>query len=102
VEAALISDELKEKIDQTDWQAFWPGFKPVAYCIYDHEKIYLFNHPVLPGSFEKPYSFPWNEQFVGDTLILYKDYPTAIVNVERYTDQKNGSVWNRHFQKKIQ
>lgn len=28
----------------------------------------------------------WDEQFKGDTCILFKDYPTAIVNMNRYKD----------------
>lgn len=31
----------------------------------------------------------WNEQFKGDTFILYENYPTAIVNFDRYSDYES-------------
>ncbi|KIL49448.1 hypothetical protein [Jeotgalibacillus soli] len=77
-------NEVLKRIDQTEWQLIWPGFKPVAFCLYNEEKAYLFNHPMIVSDQESFYSFDREKQFVGDTLILYKDYPTAIVNVDKY------------------
>lgn len=73
--------EWMNKIDLND---YWADFKPVAYSLYDSDNVYLFNHPNYPSVNNEPYVFPWNEQFLADSLILFENYPTAIVNVKRY------------------
>ncbi|MDW0110931.1 hypothetical protein [Sporosarcina aquimarina] len=60
-----------------DLSTYWPGFQAVAYAVYDDESVYLFNHPNYPQ--ELYTQLPWSEAFVGNTLIQFHDYPTAIV-----------------------
>ncbi|MDG5472640.1 hypothetical protein P6709_12860 [Jeotgalibacillus sp. ET6] len=83
MEIEQVCAEIKKKMEKTDWTGLWPDFKPVPYCIYNKEKVCLFNHPVFPGFEGQPAVFDWEEQFVGSTLILYKDYPTAIVSIDQ-------------------
>lgn len=72
-------DKLAEDI--TNLSQHWPAFEAVAFAFYDHEKVYLYRHPTFTEQV-----LPWNEQFLGDTIILFEDYPTAIACVERYDD----------------
>lgn len=69
--------------------SYWPDFQIVAFALYDKDGVYLYNHPKFVSDNE-PYCFvEWDEQFNGaDTLILYEGYPTAIVNLEHYTDMQ--------------
>ncbi len=72
-----ISDHMNK-----DFGKYWPGFSKVAYALYDHEKVYLFNHPAYENK-TTPTVIPRNkEEFSGaDTIILYAEHPTAIVNM---------------------
>ncbi|WHY79871.1 hypothetical protein QNH20_12295 [Neobacillus sp. WH10] len=66
---------------------YWLGFESVAYALYDKSYVYLFNHPRMTKTQQNNYQIlNWNEQFNGCTLILFDDYPTAIVNLELYDD----------------
>ena len=76
----LTPDKIKNDLEQ-----YWPGFEMVAYVIFNKENVFLFNHPQVES--DQPYLIlEWNEQFVGSTLILYKDYPTAIVDLDFHED----------------
>ncbi|PEJ24039.1 hypothetical protein CN689_27620 [Peribacillus butanolivorans] len=69
---------------------YWSGFESVAYALYDKSYVYLFNHPRMKKIQQNNYQIlNWDEQFNGCTLILYNDYPTAIVNIELYEDYKS-------------
>ncbi|MFE4430795.1 hypothetical protein ACFRH9_28105 [Peribacillus butanolivorans] len=69
---------------------YWSGFESVAYALYDKSYVYLFNHPRMKKNQQNNYQIlNWDEQFNGCTLILYNDYPTAIVNIELYEDYKS-------------
>ncbi|TFE01734.1 peptide ABC transporter permease [Jeotgalibacillus salarius] len=74
--------KLKEKLETANLDLLWPGFRLTAYAIYSQEYVYLFNHPVCQGE-DEPLIFEWDKRFVGNTLILFEDVPTAIVNVEK-------------------
>ena len=69
---------------------YWKDFNLVAFALYDKENVYLYNHPKFPPH-SKPYHvFKWNKQFNGaNTLIIYEEYPTAIVNLDYYNDMEN-------------
>ena len=55
--------------------------------VYDKNNVYLFNHPkFITQSSYAPKILKWNQQFVGNTLILYDDYPTAIVDMDLFED----------------
>ncbi|AJD92670.1 hypothetical protein JMA_33530 [Jeotgalibacillus malaysiensis] len=73
---------LKEKLEMADLDQIWPGFRLTAYALYNREYVYLFNHPICQGE-DEPLVFEWDKRFVGNTLILFEDVPTAIVNVEK-------------------
>ncbi|MFD1412349.1 peptide ABC transporter permease [Oceanobacillus jeddahense] len=66
---------------------YWKDFQLTAFALYDKEKVYLYNHPKFSTE-NKPYHLlNWNDQFNGaDTLIIYEEYPTAIVNLDSYHD----------------
>ncbi|MCO0601288.1 hypothetical protein NGI46_28755 [Peribacillus butanolivorans] len=69
---------------------YWSGFESVAYALYDKSYVYLFNHPRMKKNQQNNYQIlKWDEQFNGCTLILYNDYPTAIVNIELYEDYRS-------------
>ncbi|MFB1081814.1 peptide ABC transporter permease [Jeotgalibacillus sp. JSM ZJ347] len=74
--------ELKSQLESADLNQIWPDFKLTAYALYNLEYVYLFNHPICQGK-DEPLIFEWDKRFVGNTLILFKDVPTAIVNVEK-------------------
>ncbi|WML45417.1 hypothetical protein [Neobacillus sp. PS3-40] len=66
---------------------YWFSFESVAYALYDKSYVYLFNHPRMTKIQKDKYQIlKWDEQFIGCTLILYDNFPTAIVNLELYED----------------
>lgn len=72
------------ELTEQELAEYWPNFQAVAYALYDDKNVLLYHHPNYN---EKPYkSLNWTEQFVGSTLILFEDYPTAIVDVSYYKD----------------
>lgn len=75
-------DRLSEDLVKTNLQTYWPNFEKVAFALYDEHDVYLFNHPKYKNGRENNYHYlKWDDQFVGCTLILYEDYPTAIVDM---------------------
>ncbi|MEQ6356018.1 peptide ABC transporter permease [Lysinibacillus sp. M3] len=69
---------------------YWSGFDSVAYALYDKSYVYLFNHPRMKKNQQNNYQIlNWDEQFIGCTLILYNDYPTAIVNIELFENYES-------------
>lgn len=78
----IAKDLVKENL-----QKYWTDFELVAYAIFDKNSVYLFNHPKHQDVHPHPYKvLSWNEQFVGNTIILYEGFPTAIVDMEMYHD----------------
>jgi len=79
----IANDLTKDKIE-----FYWQGFK--SYAIYDKTYVYLFNHPKFKSDGDKLYQIlKWNNQFTGGTLILYKNYPTAIVDSELFNNYQS-------------
>lgn len=78
----IAKDVVKKNLEK-----YWINFELVACAIFDKNSVYLFNHPkyndVNPHSYNV---LDWDEQFVGNTIILYEGYPTAIVDMELFTD----------------
>ncbi|MED3907660.1 hypothetical protein P4597_00445 [Peribacillus simplex] len=69
---------------------YWPGFELVAYALYDKKNVYLFNHPKFSNNPQCTYhSLKWDVQFTGDTIIMYEEYPTAIVNMDSYEEYED-------------
>lgn len=78
----IAEDLFKAKLEN-----YWPGFELVAYALYDKKNVYLFNHPKFSNNQQSTYHIlSWDVQFTGDTIILYEEYPTAIVNMESYEE----------------
>ncbi|WP_139069996.1 hypothetical protein [Bacillus sp. FJAT-27225] len=62
----------------------------VAYAIYDDSTVYLFNHPKFKSDLEQPYAtVKRDNQFAACTLILYENYPTAIVDMNLVKDYES-------------
>ena len=80
-------DEIIQDLENENWRNYWVGFEAVAYALYDENFVYLFNHPKMTKEPKRDYQIlKRDDQFVGCTLILYQDYPTAIVDLELYKD----------------
>ncbi|MFE4243824.1 hypothetical protein [Peribacillus butanolivorans] len=83
-------NRISQDIVNANLDNYWSGFESVAYALYDKSYVYLFNHPRMKKNQQNNYQIlNWDEQFNGCTLILYNDYPTAIVNIELYEDYKS-------------
>lgn len=65
---------------------YWMGFEPVAFAFYNKEQVYLYNHPKYKTREQNYHLLHWNDQFMGDTLILFEDYPTAIVDLDLHEE----------------
>lgn len=81
-----ILNRIKKDVSIELLNTLWPGFKRAAFALYDDEHVYVFHHPLLLKDNDEYSVLKWDEQFKGDTCILFKDYPTAIVNMNRYKD----------------
>ncbi|MGE7879055.1 hypothetical protein [Peribacillus muralis] len=83
-------DRIAEDLVQAKLENYWSGFELVAYALYDKRKVYLFNHPKFSNNPQCTYHIlSWDIQFTGDTMILYEEYPTAIVNLDSYKDYED-------------
>ncbi|MGG0410859.1 hypothetical protein [Peribacillus simplex] len=81
----IAEDLVKAKLEN-----YWPGFELVAYALYDKRNVYLFNHPKFSNNPQCAYQIlKWDVQFTGDTIIIYEEYPTAIVNMESYEEYED-------------
>src|SRR5699024_9541317 len=81
-------DEIVKDLVRSHLDSYWTGFEPVAYALFDKKFVYLFNHPKMIKEPNKNYQIlKRDDRFIGCTLILYLDYPTAIVDLELYRDQ---------------
>ncbi|HDR8183920.1 TPA: peptide ABC transporter permease [Bacillus thuringiensis] len=82
-----ILNKIKQDINMDLLYELWPGFMGAAFALYNDEHVYVFHHPLF---LKDEYTvLKWDEQFKGDTCILFKDYPTAIVNMNRYKDYES-------------
>lgn len=80
-------NEISKDLTATNVERYWPNFELVAYALYDKNSVFLFNHPRYDNDPPKLYKvLKWEEQFVGNTLILFDGYPTAIADMELYDD----------------
>lgn len=66
---------------------YWDDFQVTAYAFFDEKNVYIFNHPNYKTGNENDFStISRTEQFNGCTLILFEDYPTAIIDLSFYKD----------------
>ncbi|MDR7246242.1 hypothetical protein [Priestia megaterium] len=78
---------IAKDLTNTNLERYWPNFELVAYALYDKNSVFLFNHPRYNNIPPKLYKIlKWEEQFVGNTIILFDGYPTAIADMELYDD----------------
>ncbi|WP_057913113.1 hypothetical protein [Peribacillus muralis] len=83
-------NRIAEDLVQAKLENYWSGFELVAYALYDKRNVYLFNHPKFSNNPQYTYHIlNWDVQFTGDTMILYEEYPTAIVNLDSYKDYED-------------
>lgn len=83
----ILIEKLSKDMESSHLDDYWEGFKSVAYALFDENNVYLFNHPKMSKEPHKNYQvLKRDDQFVGCTLILYKDYPTAIVDLKYYQE----------------
>ncbi|USD14875.1 hypothetical protein ND894_23325 [Priestia megaterium] len=80
-------NQIAKDLTNTNLERYWPNFELVAYALYDENSVFLFNHPRYNQVPPKTYKIlKRDEQFVGNTLILFDGYPTAIADIELYDD----------------
>lgn len=83
-------NQISQDLVNANLNNYWSGFESIAYALYDKSYVYLFNHPRMKKNQQNNYQIlNWDEQFMGCTLILYNDYPTAIVNIELYENYES-------------
>lgn len=82
----VYMNRLSRDLIKSNLSHFWPGFGIVAYALYDRSHVYLFNHPKFKRVRK---TFKWDEQFTGCTLILYEEYPTAIVDLQLFDNYES-------------
>lgn len=80
-------EHIAEDLVKKNLEKYWPNFEIVAYAIFNKTSVYLFNHPKYNDVHPHLYKvLNWDEQFVGNTIILYEGHPTAIADMELYND----------------
>ncbi|MEG7843501.1 peptide ABC transporter permease [Bacillus mobilis] len=84
-----ILNRIKKDVSIELLNTLWPGFNRTAFALYNDEHVYVFHHPLFLKDDSEYAVIKWDEQFKGDTFILFKDYPTAIVNMNRYKDYES-------------
>lgn len=83
-------DRMAEDLVKAKMENYWPGFELVAYAIYDKSNVYLFNHPKFSNNPSCTYHIlKWDTEFTADTIIMYEEYPTAIVNMDHYKEYED-------------
>ncbi|MED0875923.1 peptide ABC transporter permease [Bacillus mobilis] len=84
-----ILNRIKKDVSIELLNTLWPGFNRAAFALYDDKHVYVFHHPLFLKDDSEYAVIKWDEQFKADTFILFKDYPTAIVNMNRYKDYES-------------
>lgn len=76
---------ISTELETVELTSYWPRFQKTAYALYDEDFVYLVHHPHFPD--ETVTQLPWSEEFVGNTLIMFREVPTAIVRAADCTDE---------------
>lgn len=63
---------------------YWPQFSATAYAIYNDKEVLLFNHPKCEAN--DYITIPKTNDFNACTIILFEDFPTAIVDERLFTN----------------
>lgn len=93
-----IIERIIQELEQAELQKYWPGFEKVAYAVYDETEVTIFNQP----KFKHQEKLKRDAHFNACTLIMYEDYPTAIVDLqffEKFEDLGSYShiIFAQHF-----
>ncbi|WP_440897016.1 hypothetical protein ACS127_03170 [Amphibacillus sp. Q70] len=78
----LLSEQILCELTPNRLLNYWEGFASTAFAIYDDKDVFLFNHPKCKQ--QQYIKINKDEQFNACTLILFEEYPTAIVDVTSY------------------
>lgn len=78
-----ITSKIQQYVSRARLHNFWPNFKPVAYAIYNEQEVTLFNHPSCNG--DNYITLTKTDEFNACTLILFDQYPTAIVDEQLFS-----------------
>lgn len=73
-----IVSNIKQLVTTERLHNFWPNFISVAYAIYNEQEVLLFNHPNCNGN--DYIRISKTDQFNACTIILFANFPTAIVD----------------------
>lgn len=76
-------NHIMQELIESNLVNYWPDFKMVAFALFDDKHVYLYNHPKFNHVYQ---ILNRDAQFYGCTLILYEEYPTAIVDLNLYDD----------------
>lgn len=77
-----IAIKIEKLMNRIKLDEYWHDFKPVAYALYNTNEVLLVNHPYTNYQTQ---TIPSEPVFNGaDTVILYHNHPTALVNLEHY------------------
>ena len=68
----------------SDLHNYWPHFTTVAYAIYNDKDVLLFNHPKCVNN--DYITIPKSNDFNACTVILFEDFPTAIVDERLFSE----------------
>lgn len=80
-------EDIAKDIVKENLVRYWTNFELVAYAIFDKNSVFLFNHPKYQDIYPHSYKvLNWDERFVGNSIILYEGYPTAIADMELYDE----------------
>ncbi|WP_404293813.1 hypothetical protein LG276_05840 [Cytobacillus kochii] len=64
---------------------YWPHFIASPYAYYNHESVYLYQHPQFNG---QEVILPWNNQFTGSTSIIFENEATAVVDINNLNKEE--------------
>ena len=77
-------EQISNDLTKANIQKYWTNFELVAYGLFDEKNVYLFNHPNYCGDTYQIVTK--DDQFIGCTLILFEEYPTAIIDMRLYDE----------------
>lgn len=84
-----ILNRIKKDVNIELLNTLWRGFNRTAFALYNDEHAYVFHHPLFLKNDGEYAVLKRDEKFKADTFILLKDYPTAIVNMNRHRDYES-------------
>lgn len=71
MDLVMIKKEIDRRLDKVNFEELWSGFRPYPYALYTQKKVLLENEII-----------PYTSEFIGNTVLYYKEKYMAIWNVE--------------------